>query len=210
MSPGDSWERGRGFTLAPRPTAEEQSAWIARLAEEKAGTIAQSVDEERAKGAVDFPTFQSYVERALRAVPWPLRAAFPARIAFDAGEARFFLIDVRRARVRIGASADGCHSIVQANPHLVRDAIEKSGLNLIAISRRIRVHLRRGGTTCDAAFWGLLTLYELGYFPLGNLLRRRAVFGLLARWREIVATVPALLFPSRSLEMIIKSKTPRV
>jgi UDP-MurNAc hydroxylase len=209
MSPGDSWERGRGFTLAPRPTLEEQLASIARLQEEKAGTIAQAVADERARGAVDFATFQAYVERALRAVPWPLRMAFPGRIAFEAADARFFVVDVRWARVHHAASADGCHSIVRANPHLLRDAIEKNGLNLIAISRRIRVHLRRGGTTCDAAFWGLLTLYELGYFPLGNLLRRRVVAGLLARWREIAATVPALLLPSRSLEMIIKSKTPR-
>jgi len=58
---------------------------------------------------------------------------------------------------------------------MVRDAIEKGGLNLVGISRRIRVHLRRGGATRDAAFWGLLTVYELGYLPLRNVVTLRAL-----------------------------------
>ena len=98
--------------------------------------------------------------------------------------------------------------IVRANPSLLRDAIAKASLNLVGISRRIRVHLRRGGTTCDAAFWGLLTLYEIGYFPLRNVLNWRGVTGLLRRWREILGVVPALLMPKSALERIIRYKMP--
>ena len=92
---------------------------------------------------------------------------------------------------------------------LWRDAIDKGGLNLVGISRRIRVHLRRGGANCDAAFWGLLTLFELGYLPPRNVLTPRGLLTLAARWREIAGYVPALLAPGRSLELVIAAKTPR-
>jgi hypothetical protein len=60
-----------------------------------------------------------------------------------------------------------------------------------------------------SAFWGLLTVYELGYLPLRNVLTLRGLATLLARWRELVGYVPAFLSPGRSLERIIASKTPR-
>jgi len=121
-----------------------------------------------------------------------------------------FLVDMRAGRVeqRLWVPED-VHSVVRANPHMMRDAIEKGALNMIGISRRIRVHLRRGGATCDAAFWGLLGVFELGYLPLRNLLTWRGLWGLPVRWRELVGYLPALLFPKRSLELIIASKTPK-
>jgi UDP-MurNAc hydroxylase len=210
MAPGDTWSRGEGFHCAPRPRPGEREAAIARLQREKAGVIARAVAEERAIPPVDFATFSAYLRRFLRAVPWLLRRAFPARVAFEMPEG-VFLVDVGAARVeqRLWVP-ENVHSVVRANPHMVRDAIDKGGLNLIGISRRIRVHLRRGGATCDAAFWGLLSVFELGYLPLRNLLTWRAVWGLAVRWRELLGYVPALLFPKRSLELIIASKTPSV
>ncbi len=165
--------------------------------------------EEQAQGPVDFAAFSAYVSRFLRAIPWPLRRAFPAKVAFDM-PGRYFVVDVGKRRVErsLDLPADA-HSVVRANPYMVRDAIEKGGLNLVGISRRIRVHLHRGGATCDAAFWGLLAVYELGYLPVGNLLTLRALATLLARWRELVSYVPVFLFPSRSLDLVIQAKTPR-
>src|SRR6185503_2897020 len=158
---------------------------------------------ERALPPVDFETFRAYIGPFLRSVPWPLRRAFPARVAFEQTSG-FFLVDMARARVFEAATLPGdVHSVVRANPHLVRDAIEKRGLNLVGVSRRIRVRLRPGGATCDAAFWGLLTVYELGYLPLRNVLTRRGIAVLAARWRELAGYVPAFLLPHRSLELII-------
>ncbi len=208
MSPGDSWSRDGGFVRALRPTRGERARALERLADDTRERIGQAVAEEQTVPPVDFATFGGYVGRFLRSVPWPLRRAFPARVAFKA-EAGYFVVDVGRGRVRETATLPlDAHSIVRANLHMLRDAIEKGGLNLVGISRRIRVHLRRGGATCDAAFWGLLTVYELGYLPLRNVVTLRGLATLLARWRELIGYVPIFLSPGRSLERVIASKAP--
>jgi len=209
MSPGDSWESGKGFSLAERVGPEERAAWIRRIAEEKKDVLEKAMAEEAAGGPVSFEAFRAYLEGFLRSVPWPLRRAFPARLAFQLpGE--HYVVDLKARRVeRMSSCPQDIHATVVVNPFLMRDAIDKAGLNLVGISRRIRVQLKRGGATCDAAFWGLLTLYELGYLPLRNVLNWRGLSGLVVRWRELIGYVPALLSPSRSLEMIIESKTPK-
>jgi hypothetical protein len=209
MAPGDSWSRAEGFVVAARPTLAERVAAIERLAEEKGDVIAQAMREEEALPPVDFAGFRAYLDRFLRSVPWPLRKAFPSRVAFEAGSG-YFVVDVGRARVEESATLpEDVHSVVRANLRMVGDAIAKGGLNLIGISRRIRVRIRRGGATRDAAFWGLLTVFELGYLPLRRVLTLRGLTTLASRWRELVGYVPVFLAPSRSLERIIEAKTPR-
>jgi hypothetical protein len=163
--------------------------------------------EERALPPVDFEFFAHYMRRFARALPQILRRAYPARVAWEMPDG-CYLVDLRRAAVTwLPEAPADAHSVVWANAHMVRDAIEKGGLNLVGISRRIRVHLRCGGATCDAAFWGLLTLYELGYLPLRRVLNPRALTTLLARWREILGYLPALASPKHSLERVIRAKT---
>jgi UDP-MurNAc hydroxylase len=210
MSPGDSWERGVGFNLAPRLSADERRDWIARLRVDREETLGKALAEERALGPVEFGVFRAYLESFLKAVPWLLRGAFPARVAFEMPEGHYFLVDVGQGLVDdVPQVPERLHSVIRANPCMMRDAIAKGALNLIGISRRIRVHLQRGGATLDAAFWGLLSIYELGYLPMSNILTRRGLAGLLARWREILSYLPALAFRDRSLALIIESKTPK-
>jgi hypothetical protein len=85
-----------------------------------------------------------------------------------------------------------------------------NGFNLIGISKRIRGHLFKGGVTYDAAFWGLMLLYELQYFPIRNMLTPRAVAVMGSRWREVLGYLPALLRPGRSLQQIIDARLPGV
>jgi UDP-MurNAc hydroxylase len=210
MSPGDSWSSEGGFHLSPRPTPGEREQALARLAAEKAAKIAQAMQEELEEGPVDFGEFRDYVGEFLRAVPWPLRRAFPARVAFEMPQS-YFYVDLGAARVEERPTIpESAHSVVRANAHLIRNAIARRSLNMVAISRRIRVHLRRDGATCDAAFWALLTVSELGYLPIGRvLLSLRALWSLTLRWRELVAYVPAFLLPNQTLDLIIQAKIPK-
>jgi hypothetical protein len=82
-------------------------------------------------------------------------------------------------------------------------------VNLVGISKRLHVHLARGGLVCDAAFWGLLACYELDYLPLRRVLTPRAVAVLASRWRELVSYARAFVRPSRSLETILDTWEPR-
>jgi UDP-MurNAc hydroxylase len=210
MAPGDSWSAEEGFSLASAQAApEDRAAEIERLWSANEAKITQAMQDERALPAVDFATFAGYVQRFARAVPWILRRAYPARVAWEMPDG-FYVVDLRRGAVALRKEApDDVHSVVRANPHMVKDAIDKGGLNLVGISRRISVHLRRGGTTCDAAFWGLLTLYELGYLPVRRVLNPRALGALAVRWREVLGYVPALLVPKSSLQRVIEAKTAR-
>jgi len=74
------------------------------------------------------------------------------------------------------------------------------------ICKRIRVHVRRGAIVYDAAFWGLLTIYELEYLPLARLASPRALGVLARRWRDLVGYVPTFVRPARSLEALSRPR----
>ncbi len=208
MNPGDSWTRAGGFVLAEQ--AFDRDAEISRLAEVYADKLAQSAAEEYSLPAVDFITFRRFAEKFVHSVPWILRRAYPARITFIMEDDLYFTIDLGRARVerQLGMPAD-VHSIVQVNPHMLRDAIAKNAVSLVNISKRVNVHLMRGGLVYDAAFWGLLSVHDLGYLPLSNTLRPRGISVLLRRWRELLGYIPVFLRPSKSLERVIDMASPQ-
>lgn len=207
MNPGDSWTPAGGFVLSG--PVVDRDAEIARLAEVYRDKLAQAADEEYRLPAVDFFTFRKFAERFVHDVPWILRRAYPARVAFIMEDDLYFIIDLGRACVerRIGSPGD-VHSIVQVNPHMLRDAIAKNAVSLVNISKRVNVHLLRGGLVYDAAFWGLLSVHDLGYLPLSNTLRWRGITVLLRRWRELLGYIPVFLRPSKSLERVIDMASP--
>ncbi len=210
MSPGDSWESGAGFVLAPRPSRDERAQRLQALHEEKMETLGRAAAEERATPALQFEVFRDYFERFAAAVPWPLRRAFASRVAFVTPAEEFFVVDLGSRRVYRTASLPAdVHSVARINFHMLRDAIDKSGVSLVGISKRARIHVPGEGLTRDAAFWGLLTFYELGYFPLRNLWNARALAALARRWREIVGAAPILMGPRNALERVIELKQPR-
>jgi hypothetical protein len=210
MSPGDSWESGAGFTLAPRPSPVEQARGLQALHEEKKETLERAAAEDRAAPALEFETFRDYFTRFAAAVPWPLRRAFASRVAFATPAREFFVVDLASRRVDRAASLPAdVHSVVHVNFHMLRDAIDKCGVSLVGISKRARIHLPGEGLTRDAAFWGLLTFYELGYFPLRNLWNARAITAIARRWREMVDAAPILVAPRNALERVIELKQPR-
>ncbi len=50
-----------------------------------------------------------------------------------------------------------------------------------------------GGIQSDLAFWGVLMMWELGYFPLRRVAwRPRMIRAAARRWRELVDQVPVL------------------
>jgi hypothetical protein len=171
--------------------------------------MAKAVADENASPVIDFPTFRDYMTPFVRSIPWPMRRLYPARVAFVAPDDTYYVVDFGRARVfHVKRLPTKLHSIAQINPHLLREAIRMQSLSMVGISKRLKVHLRRGAVTVDAAFWTLLTLYELGYLPLHNVLTVRGVTALAARWREILGYLGALAYPHASLERAIKVQRP--
>jgi hypothetical protein len=62
--------------------------------------------------------------------------------------------------------------------------MEKKIVNFVHISMRLEIELNEGQVGSDFLFWGLLTIWELGYFPLHKLPLRRVAAVFWARRRE--------------------------
>ena len=210
MSPGDSWQRDRGFELSPRPSRQETDRRLQALLEEKSATLLRADAEERASPELSFPAFREDFQGFVDAVPWPLRRLFRSRVAFAAPDGAFYVVDLGSQRVdRMEALPSDAHSVVRVDFHMLRDAVEKQGVSLVGISKRVRIHVLGDSISNDAAFWGLLTFYELGYFPLRRVMNARAITGIARRWREIVGAVPVILGGDKALERVIELKQPR-
>jgi hypothetical protein len=83
--------------------------------------------------------------------------------------------------------------IVHIREGILADAMQKKVVAFIHISMRIRIDLAAGGVSTDFLFWGLLSLRELGYFPLHKVLTRRAARVLWRRRLEVWGVVRSLL-----------------
>jgi len=83
--------------------------------------------------------------------------------------------------------------IVHIREAILADAMQKQVVAFIHISMRVRIDLAAGGVSTDFLFWGLLSLQELGYFPLHKVLTRRAARVLWRRRLEVWGVVRSLL-----------------
>ncbi len=210
LAPGDGWDADLGFQISDPGATRRIPEIIRELATEKRSVLERYSDEENALAPIDPASLEQHLLAFCRAVPWPLRRAFPFRVAFELPASEFLIVDLRKQRIEMRSQRpDDVDSVVRANAHLLRDALDKYCLNLVGISKRLRVHLHRGGLVPDAAFWGLLAVYELGYLPVRSLLRPRPIAALWRRWREFAGYAKAVATRKPSLESIIESWDPR-
>ena len=196
MVPGDTWSSESGFALKPNDYYEQQDQWIERLAQTADPKIRQEEADERAM-TLTFQAFERHFGGFLRSLP-PLiwlraQAADGLHVPSDAAavlgprfRARRF--DGSRAARRTPASSASAR---RSSPTPSR----KNVVAFVHISMRIRIELAPGGVQTDFLFWGLLSLRELGYFPLRKMLTRRAIRVLWRRRAEVWGFARSLLSP---------------
>src|SRR5206468_8433029 len=108
----------------------------------------------------------------------------------------YWALDFRRRKVRrMGAPPEGRAGIIRIKEAILADAIEKNVAAFVHISMRIRIELAPGGVQTDFLFWGLLSLRELGYFPLHKMLTLRAMGVLWRRRAEVREFLRSFLSP---------------
>jgi hypothetical protein len=111
---------------------------------------------------------------------------FSRAVCFRADEG-YWVVDVRHRTVTEADSLpEGWASVVEIDRGLLGDAIDKRVLNLVHISMRLRIALAPNGLSTDLMFWALLIIFELGYFPIRRLDRRRLITVAWRRRREFV------------------------
>jgi hypothetical protein len=108
-------------------------------------------------------------------------------------EAPYWVIDFRQRRVtRSAAPPLNYAAIVRLREAVLADAIEKNVVAFAHISMRVKIDLAPGGVQTDFLFWGLLSLRELGYFPLHKTLTPRALRVLWRRRAEVWGVIRSM------------------
>jgi UDP-MurNAc hydroxylase len=195
MGPGDSWDAEHGFTLGPTDWFEPatRQATLAELREKARPAVERSLADELGK-TVDWMTFRTFFEGFVGALP-PGSARFlvPRPITFhvpSGGDTPAWVVDARHKTVtRRSAPPDDTADVIHVTEAVLADAIDKKIVNLLHISLRLRIELRKGGVDSDLGFWGVLAMWELGYLPLHRLPPRRLAAVVWRRRREILETV---------------------
>jgi UDP-MurNAc hydroxylase len=196
MVPGDSWSSDGGFTVQPNDYYERQDEWIARLVEASAPKLQQEEDEEREK-ALTFEMFERHFGGFVRGLPpltWlVLKRPMVFYVGSDAATP-YWVIDFRaRTVTRAVESPANRAAIVTLREAVLADAIEKNVVAFAHISMRVKIDLAPGGVQTDFLFWGLLSVHELGYFPITKMATPRALGVLWRRRAEVWALIRSLV-----------------
>ena len=169
MLPGASWDSERGFALVSTEVLERQDEELERLRAKNAPRLEAQERQEAAK-TLRFETFEAYMGAFLRSLPWGLKLIYSARVAFQVpagGGQEWWVLDFARRRVeRLSQRPSDVVAVVEIEPGLLQDAMEKDIVNFVSISKRLTVHLAPGKIVPFFIFRELITLYEMGYFPL--------------------------------------------
>jgi UDP-MurNAc hydroxylase len=205
MVPGDSWSSSAGFALQPNDYYERQDEWIARLEQQSEAKIQQEEEDERGI-ELTFAAFEHHFGAFLRTLPpliWlVLKRPMVFHVPSDAQP--YWTLDFRTRTVqRLAAPPAHYAAIVHIGEGILADAIAKNVVAFVHISMRLRIELARGGVQTDFLFWGLLSLRELGYFPLHRMLTWRAVRVLWRRRAEVWGFVRAIVNPKSFDEKVM-------
>jgi UDP-MurNAc hydroxylase len=197
MVPGDTWSAEHGFALQPNDYYERQDQWLEHLADRVALKIAGEELSERGM-TLTFDRFEKHFGGFLKSLP-PLISRVLSRpmVFFIASDPMpYWVLDFRTRQVRrMAAPPEQRAAIVRIREGILADAIDKNVVAFVHISMRIRIDLAPGGVQTDFLFWGLLSLRELGYFPLRRVLTPRAARVLWRRRAEVWGLVRSLLSP---------------
>jgi UDP-MurNAc hydroxylase len=187
MAPGDSWDLTTGFHLGDVDwfEPERREATIAARVEEVRPVVEQALADEAGR-TLEWDAFRDFFTGFVGSLPpGAARLLMPRSVAFVVGD-EAWTIDARKRTVTRGSTPPGdVASLITVPEGVLAQAIADEVVNLIHISLRLRVELRPGGVDSDLGFWGLLAIWELGYFPLRALPRRRLLGTMWRRRREL-------------------------
>lgn len=201
MPPGSRWTPA-GFELTDDTGTRDVHAYVESKRREKREELAALAARDDAR-TLRFEDFEAFFRRLLRRL-LPLRPFLGIRWVFEvsAGDGlEYWTVDVRRGTVRRAQEPPARYtSRMEVHPGVLADALAQTVFTNIDISKRWRVHVRRGGLQKHLLMWVLVSLFEAGYLELGNLFRWRFAACVARRRAEIpdyLALARALLRKDR-------------
>src|SRR5262249_42127739 len=200
MIPGDTWSGDAGFTLQPNDYYEKQDEWIEKLVDASGPKLQQEEEMEgraEREKTLTYAQFEKHFGGFVRALPPFISLVLARPMVFYApsdAAAPYWTLDFRRRAVsRASTPAPDYAAIVHLREAVLADAIEKNVVAFAHISMRVKIDLAPGGVQTDFLFWGLLSIHELGYFPLHKMLTPRAARVLWRRRYEVRGFLASML-----------------
>jgi UDP-MurNAc hydroxylase len=217
LGPGDSWDPDTGFTIDPTDWYTERTDELRALQTSVQDTLdAQAAAESGRR--VEWDRFRDYFTRFVDTLPpgiGRLVCKRPIVFRVDSSELPYWVVDAAHRRVFRAAVLPADHADVVHVPEFVlADAIDKALVHFIHISMRIRVELAPGGAGSDLGFWGLVGIWELGYFDRRTRYSRRFAEVAWRRRDEGIGALSALRhrgsFSERMAAQFAESDSPAV
>lgn len=195
FQPGDVWDDRCGFRLSEEDWYADREDRLAELAERARPVIERSIEQERAT-RLRFEDFEAYMLEYMDALPWGLARIFlrrPLVFELPSSDRPYWSVDflARRVTREIEPPPERA-SLIWIPEGPLADAIDKRILTFTTGMARMRTHLSRGGVSTDLAFWGLMIIWETGYFPIRRMFTRRFASALWRRRREAYDQLAAI------------------
>ena len=197
MAPGDSWSSDVGFDRSDFDWYVDRATHLDDLAAKHAPKLAEQARTEAGR-TLDWPTFESHLGAFVRDVPRLFaRRVIGRRFVFhvpsDVDTPYWWVSFADRAVGRSAGPPSDRSGITTVSEAVLADAMRDRILHVVHGSMRIHTDLAVDGVHSDLAFWGVLMMWELGYFPLRRIIwRPRVWFAAARRWRELLDQVPVL------------------
>jgi hypothetical protein len=201
LGPGDSWSPDAGFQIDPVDYYSDRDKWLDEMAELASTAIERSARDEAGR-ELTWRAFHDHFREFLTALPPGASRLVPRPVVFRvaADDAPYWVVDfARRAVYRTAAPPEHRASVVTVPDGVLADAIANRIVHFVHISMRVRIELRPGGVNEDFLFWGLLTIWELGYLPLARLPFGRLAGAAWRRRRELWESVAGRVLDRRPL-----------
>lgn len=187
MPVGSRWSSERGFELTENVVAD-----MVAYAEQRAAAESERLEKNyrsEATKEVSFDDFSKYftkffkATRLLRPMIRKARWVFPIQSS-PTGE--YWCVDFGHGKIERGEQMPGEYdSVVTVSPAVLGGSLRNDVFTNIDISKRWRVHIRRGSAMRHFVVTNLLLLYEAGYLSPKSLFTWRFISGYARRFPEV-------------------------
>jgi UDP-MurNAc hydroxylase len=209
MPVGSQWSADSGFRLTDRVVADMVSYAEGRALEENERLEKVYLSEEQ-KG-IAFDDFSSYFTKFFRATRFLRPCMRNSRWVFPVQQpkAEFWCVDFGRATIERSEQMPLVYdSAITVAPAVLSASLRNTVFTNVDISKRWRVHIKRGSAMRHFIVTNLLLLYEAEYLCAKRLFSWRFLTGYLRRFPEVLDYAQmAFKTATRGKESLVKAVT---
>jgi UDP-MurNAc hydroxylase len=186
MPVGSRWSSESGFALTDN-VVEDMVAYAERRAVAESERLEKTYRSEATK-EVTFDDFTRYFEKFFKAIrllrPLVRKTRWVFRI--DSPQKEYWCVDFGKASIeRSAAMPQAYDSVVTVSAAVLSGSLRNDVFTNVDISKRWRVHIKRGSAMRHFVLTNLLLLYEAGYLSPKQLFSWRFLTGYARRLPEV-------------------------